>query len=343
MSTPSAVVTGVGLAVPGLRVPGDLLDPPSDDPRGFDPAVELSARSMRHKDRASRLALYAVGPALHDAGLIGDSPSGVNNQLDAVLGRRTAVVVSTNLANLEKTCEFTDIIHREAVTGLSPATMPHTSNMTACWVAIEYGLRGPNITLCNGTTSGLDAVFWARNLIAVRRAEIAVVIGVEPDTPPVARLHREDGAGVWLDGAVALIVESAQHARQRAATPRAVIGGYGRAADHVSAVAKTRADLPLVDLYLVAEHTHSGGLAAEDSTSNHAPSADLTTRFGRCSGALGVLQCVAGVARLDRGDATAILAIAGSATNNQGNEADSSGVAALLLERPAPAHQGSPG
>lgn len=340
MSTSTPVITGVGLAVPGLHILDDLLEPLSDKPHGFDPAVELSGRSMRHKDRASRLALRAAGTALHDAGLLSDPLSGTENRLAMALGWRVAVVVSTNLANLEKTCEFTDIIQQETVTGISPARIPHTSNVTASWVAIEYGLCGPNITLCNGTTSGLDAVFWARNLVVARRADIAVVVGVEPDTTPVARLHRESGAGSWLDGAVAVIVESSQHARWRGATPRAVVGGYGRAPDPGTAVAQTRVDLQLVDLCLAAKYAGSDSL--EDSTLNRASTVDLTARLGRCSGALGVLQCAAGVARLDRGDATAVLAIAGSAVDGSDGEADPSGVAALLLNRPAPAHRGSP-
>jgi len=339
MSTPTAVITGVGLVIPGLRGIDDLLEPPPEDPCGFDPTVELSGRSMRHKDPASRLALRAAGPALHDAGLLSDPLPGVKNRLAAALGQRVAVVVSTNFANLEKTCEFTEIIDQETVTGLSPARMPHTSNVTACWVAIEYGLCGPNITLCNGTTSGLDAVFWARNLVAVRRVDIAVVIGVEPDTMPVARLHRESGGESWLDGAVAVIVESSQHAGRRGAISRAVVGGYGRAADRAIAVAQTRADLQLVDLYLATQHRGVDGV--EGSASNGVLTLDLTARFGRCSGALGVLQCAAGVARLDRGDARAVLAIAGSAVGSCDDEGDPSGAAALLLERSAPAPRGS--
>ncbi|WP_235614481.1 hypothetical protein [Streptomyces ambofaciens] len=61
------VVTGMGLALPGVATYGDLLGPlPGEG--GFDPATGLSGRELRHKDRASRLALRAAEFALRNAG-----------------------------------------------------------------------------------------------------------------------------------------------------------------------------------------------------------------------------------------------------------------------------------
>ncbi|RBL81446.1 hypothetical protein DDE05_44500, partial [Streptomyces cavourensis] len=96
-------------------------------------------------------------------------------------GDTTAVVVSTNVGILENVCSFADTIARDTVLGLSPLGLPQTSsNVIAGSVALAHGLRGPNVTLCNGPTSGLDALYWARALIVTGRADTAVVIGVEP-------------------------------------------------------------------------------------------------------------------------------------------------------------------
>lgn len=302
---PLPVITGCGLAVSGLRDEYDLLEPIATGAER-DPDAGRAGPGMRHKDRASRLALHAVRRALAGAAL--PDPAA------------TAVVVSSNFGNLDTVCDFTDTIAAETVIGLSPIRVPHmSSNVTAGWVALEHGLRGPDITLCSGTTGGLDAVFWAAALLAAGRAEAAVVVGVEPDTAPVARLHREHGARSWLDGAACLIVEKPEHARARGVRPRAAITGYGRAADRADAVREaTKAyDGPL-GLWVA---SGPGGL-------------DLTARLGRCSGALGVLQCAAALARFDRSADDAVPAVAGDDHAGTPGEGDPGGVAAVLLTRP---------
>ncbi|MFD0427598.1 beta-ketoacyl synthase N-terminal-like domain-containing protein [Streptomyces zhihengii] len=141
---------------------------------GFDPATGLRGREMRHTNRASRLALRAAEFALHDAGL-----TDAHAKSTGVAGS-TAVVVSTNLGSADSVCEAADTIARKA-SGPQPLKLPQTSsNVITGWVAIGHGLRGPNLTVCNGTVIGLDALAWARNLIVAGRTEAAVVVSVEP-------------------------------------------------------------------------------------------------------------------------------------------------------------------
>lgn len=306
----TVVVTGVGLAVPGLAGIQDLVPPGPVGSAGFDPAIALRGKRMRHKDRASRLALSAVEPALCDAGLC-----------DSAALAGAATVVSTNFGNLDSVCSFADTIHSGSVVDLSPVGLPHTSsNCTAGWVAIEFGLRGPSLTVCNGATGGLDALFWAGNLIGFARAEVAVVVGVEPHTETVAALHAIDGAESWLDGAVAVVLEAAEHAHDRGQRARAELAGYWRAADVPEVLRPAKAALAdPVGRYLADQQA---GLPGAD---------DLTARLGRCSGALGVLQCAAAVAWLDRGHTTPVLAVSGGTS---GEQADGEAVAALLLTPP---------
>ncbi|MEU8137090.1 beta-ketoacyl synthase N-terminal-like domain-containing protein [Streptodolium elevatio] len=352
------VITACGLAVSGVADERDLLGGPLGITRE-DPSA--SGPGLRHKDRASRMALRAVRRALDAAAI--DAPAA------------TAVVVSSNFGNLDTVCDFTDTIAAETVTGLSPLRVPHmSSHVTAAWVAIEHGLRGPNLTLCSGTPGGLDAVFWAAALLAAGRAEVAVVVGVEPDTAPVARLHRERGGTAWLDGAVCLVVENAAHAASRGARVRAAVSGYGKATDRAEAVrqALKAYDRP-IGLRVAAgrDRPGPGARAGVGPSPQDGPVLDLTGRLGRCSGALGVLQCAAALAWFDRPAweversrgpvADSVLAIAGagrdvSAEAGPGSgvrpgtgsgtraggaagadgEGDPSGVSALLLTRPAP-------
>lgn len=280
-----AGITGVGRAIAGP---------------GFDPEVELTRRGMLHKDRASRYALLAAEAAVADAGL---------SELDGA-----AVVLSSNYGNLDTVCDFVDTIAAEGSAGIRPMRTPHmSSHVTAAWVALQHGIRGPNLTLCNGAAGGLDAVAWARTLLAAGRASAVVVVGVEPDTPPVARLHREAGGSRWLDGAVALVVEPVPS--PRGAAVRAEIGGYGKGPDESAAV---RAAL-------------AGGAPARSGDAGAGAmsrvDAEATGRFGRCSGALGVLQCALALERLGDGP---VLAVAGAGDG----ESDATSVSALVLVAP---------
>ncbi|MBH0246489.1 hypothetical protein I3W98_32365, partial [Streptomyces cavourensis] len=55
-----AVVTGVGLAVPGLTLPDELLGTVRDG--GFDPATGLVGRDLRHK--VTMLRVYCTWPGV---------------------------------------------------------------------------------------------------------------------------------------------------------------------------------------------------------------------------------------------------------------------------------------
>ena len=291
------VVTGIGLALPGVATYGDLLGS-LPGVGGFDPATGLSGRELRHKDRASRLALRAAESALHDAGLV-DADATFTGVADA-----TAVVVSTNLGNADSVCEAADTIARAGVRGLSPLGLPQTSsNVIAGWVAIRYRLRGPNLTVCNGVTSGLDALAWARNLIVSGRAEAAVVVGVEPSNDVATKLLGEQST----DAAVAVVLEPADAAAWRGARPRATIAGYARARDLAAALTCAGvAEEESVGLWLADEAGAGAGrlLAATRRI-------DLEAQLGPLSGALGVLQCAAAAAHFEGAATGNVLAAAG--------------------------------
>jgi 3-oxoacyl-[acyl-carrier-protein] synthase II len=291
----SVVVTGAGLAVPGIAGPADLLH---RDRGGtpFDPETGLKGRELRHKDRATRLALRAVEPALRDAGLYG--PNGPD--LD---GARAATVVSSNTGNYDSVCAYVDTAAQHTSRAISATGLPQTSTSAiAGWIAAGYGLRGPAVTLCNGATSGLDALHWGRNLIAAGRADTVVVTGVEPANEVVAELLGADP----VDGAATIALESAAHAAGRGARVRARWRGYDRGHDHAEvlrAAADPRAEP--IGLWL------SGAPRADrPHLPERARLTCLADRLGECGGALGVLQCAATVAYYDDGGDGLVLATA---------------------------------
>jgi 3-oxoacyl-[acyl-carrier-protein] synthase II len=311
MNPPRAVITGTGLAVPGLREAADLLAAPPPGGHGghggFDPTRDLDRRGWKYRDRPSRLASCAAESALGDARLVKDGEG-------SWTGHRVAVVVSSNFGILGNVCAAMDVITEHGSVALSPMGLPHTgANMVAGWLAIDHGLKGPNLTVCNGATSGLDAVYWARNLIAAGRADIVLVVGVEQDDPAVARLLGPDVRR--LDGAAALVMESPQSAAARGVPPRAVPARFGRATNLAEA-ARAVAGRNVARLLAVeglAGQGRAGEGIAWPAGLRDVPVLDIEVRLGRCSGALGVLQCAAAVAAFDHGEQRDWLATCGGA------------------------------
>ncbi|MFJ5292904.1 beta-ketoacyl synthase N-terminal-like domain-containing protein [Streptomyces sp. NPDC088348] len=294
----TVVVTGAGLAVPGLAGPGDLLHATGGD-GGFDPETGLRGRDLRHKDRATRLALRSVESALRDAGLYGaDGP--------ALDGTRTAVVVSSNTGNYDSVCGYVDTAARQTSRAISAMGLPHTSTSAiAGWIASNFGLRGPAVTLCNGATSGLDAVHWGRNLIAADRADTVVVTGVEPHNDVVQKLLGTRA----VDGAATVVLESAAHDAERADRARAVLGVHGRGRDHHEVLCVAVGSRPEdIGLWLTGDRETDP--AQRVTVGRHVA---LQDTLGECGGALGVLQCAAAVAHFDAGGDGPVLATARTA------------------------------
>ncbi|WP_216207133.1 beta-ketoacyl synthase N-terminal-like domain-containing protein [Amycolatopsis aidingensis] len=306
------LVVGVGVASARLKEPEDTLGEPVAD-IAFDPVTELG-RGFRYKDRATRLAMLAATRALADAALADPDPR--SGEL-AVSGADVGVVASSNLGNLDTVCRTAETILHRSVRATSPMALPNaSSNIVASSLAVRFGIRGPNLMVCNGASSGLDAIHLGTLLITAGRAHQVLVVGAEPANEVVATLT---GASVLelFDGAAALVLEAGAEAATRDAAGCARLRGYARRPDAAGSVTTVLGgDVP-PGLWLV-----DGGASAPAAIRD-VPRRDLTAVFGDASGALGVLQAVAGVQWLS-GGADAVLATAGVATD---------GVSSLLLER----------
>ncbi|MEV6052194.1 beta-ketoacyl synthase N-terminal-like domain-containing protein [Streptomyces sp. NPDC052107] len=333
------MITGLGTAVRGVPGPEGLLGPlPADHRQAVDPVSRLTGRGLRYKDRATKLAMVAARDALRAAGLT-DETGGLT-----VPGESVGVTASTNYGNVDTVCETVRTIAESGYLATSPMMLPATSsNVVASWVAITHGLRGANLTLCNGPTSGLDAVNWARLLIASGRVERMLVLGVEPDNPavrhvtgvPEAAPDDLSDAPDLFDGSVALVAESAASAEARGVRPLAAIGPYARRGGHADAVAEVRDLRPgRVGLWCVPEHPEgmrapAPGLGAGAGS---VPVHDLSALHGASSGALGVLQCAAAAVWLEgRSGADDDVVLVSAGTGDAGGD-DAS--AALILTVP---------
>lgn len=167
---------------------------------GFDIRSVLGRRGTRSMDRASGLAVAAVGRLLGGAG--GERLPGV--------GEDTGLALGTSTGSAQSMMDFTrDSLVGERPYLVDPARFPNTvMNCAAGQSAIWHGLKGPNTTIAGGRATGLLALQYALRLQKAGRAETLLCGAVEEFSTARAWLewHATDrrdnvlgeGAAVWL-------------------------------------------------------------------------------------------------------------------------------------------------
>ena len=164
---------------PGLLPVGLAAHPACDAEHAAD---LLGRKGLLAKEPATRLALCAVHRALGRPAKA-PRPGGVPDP-------HTAVVVSSNLGNVGTVSEIARLLCSGGVRAVSPLDAPNaSSNVIAGTVAIWFRFSGPNLTVCSGSTAGLDALWLAGVLLRSGRARRVVVVGAEPDDPDARRIH----------------------------------------------------------------------------------------------------------------------------------------------------------
>ncbi|MBP2703749.1 beta-ketoacyl-ACP synthase II [Microbispora sp. RL4-1S] len=219
--------------------------------KGFDPAAFLDAKRIRRSARFSQFAIAAAREAVADAKF----------EVDAGNAARVGVVVNAAVAGFD-TVEAATRGLLTAPEPLAPSSyfVPSSlTNMPACEIAIDLGAHGPVNASALACASGLYALLDARRLILAGEADVVVCGGTDAAITPVmfaglvsmgAMSERNDdpeGASrpfsadrdgfVFGEGAVVLVLESAEHAARRGVIPYATVAGGALTCDafHVSA------------------------------------------------------------------------------------------------------------
>jgi 3-oxoacyl-[acyl-carrier-protein] synthase II len=162
------------------------------------------------------------------------------------------VAVGTTFGSLHSISQFDRVGITEGPKSVNPSHFPNTVlNSPASQVSIRYKIKGFNTTVSTGFCSGLDAVSYAVDLIALGRADMVLAGGVEElceetffgfhslgclsgadGSVPVSRPFDAERNGIVLsEGAALLILEAERHALNRGANIMAVVKGCGSAFD----------------------------------------------------------------------------------------------------------------
>lgn len=268
---PRAAVVHARLTRWAIHVPGD--GDGDGDAAAVGPADAhelLGRKGLLYKEPATRLALCAVHRAL------GREPRAP--RLTGPPDPHTAVVVASNLGNVETVARVARAVRSSSVKQVSVLDAPNaSSNVIASTVAIWFRFGGPNLTVCSGATAGLDALRLGALLLAAGRAERVVVVGAEPDDPLSQELRRGRGlpgpARPARAAAAALVLEPARNG--------APLLGPVRAAARAEELREPRATLCI-------------GPAGRNG--DGVPTLDLEAELGDLYGALGVVQAATATA-----------------------------------------------
>lgn len=262
----TAVITGMGLFTPvgrGVEATFDalctgrsgLVQPPADHPiagslevagvlPAIDPRSVASGPDTKILDRIVLLALLTAAEAFADAGL--EVGRDVAPERAAVIVGGVGGMATLEAQVLTRAARGRAGVNPYLLTGILP-------NMPSARIAIRHGIRGYSSSVGTACASGVQAVADAVRLIQAGEADVVLCGASEAPLFPtfadtfgnaraLARGWADPTAAsrpfdtrrngfVLAEGAVLLVLESADHAAARGATGYAEIAGYGVTTD----------------------------------------------------------------------------------------------------------------
>lgn len=224
--------------------------------KNFDATEFMEAKDARRHDRNTHFAVAATGEALRHAGLLGENGL-VNGDVEA---DRFGMVIGTAIGGIGMILDGHQTLLERGPRRVSPFMLPHMLPDSASGqVAIQYGIRGPNMAVVSACATGSHAIGEAMEAIVRGQADIMLGAGTEAPLVPLAfagfgqmralGTPKDPDTGAYdatmasrpfdvtrdgfvvSEGAAVLVLEELEHARARGARPIAEVVGYGSTAD----------------------------------------------------------------------------------------------------------------
>jgi len=212
--------------------------------KGFEPTDYIDRKNVRRMDRFAQLAVAAGIQAVKQADL----------RIDASNQDEIGVFIGSGIGGLTTLFEQAKVLVEKGPDRVSPFLAPMMiADIAAAQISIALAVKGPNMCHTSACSSGSDAIGAAYEFIKNGNAQIMIAGGAESfinplgitafsslkalstrnDAPQKAsRPFDKDRDGfIVSEGAVVLILESAEHAKNRGAGILGEILGYGATAD----------------------------------------------------------------------------------------------------------------
>lgn len=243
--------------------------------RDFDAVALFGGREARRMDRFVQFGLASAIQAVKQANLV----------IDETNKDRIGVIIGTGIGGMNTLFQQIDVYFQRGPNRVSPFLVPMMLPDTAAgMVAIQLGVRGPNMAIVSACASGTNAIGEAAETIRRGSADVIISGGCEAVITQIAmaglgvmgalsmrnneperasRPFDKDRDGfVMGEGAAILVLESLEYARSRGAIILGEICGYGTSNDafHISAPAENGAGAALC----MQRALDDAGLAAND-------------------------------------------------------------------------------
>jgi 3-oxoacyl-[acyl-carrier-protein] synthase II len=243
-----------GIARITLFDPSDLATQFAGEVKNFNPAERFGHKEARRMDRVTQFAMEACSQAVTSSGLL---ENGIDRD-------RVGVVIGSGVGGVGTLLKQYDVLKSRGPRRVSPFLIPMMlPDTSAAQIAIEYGLRGPNMAIITACATGTNAIGEAFEMVARGAADAILAGGTEAGILPITiagfnvmgalSVRNDDPAGacrpfdanrdgfVISEGAVVLVIESLEQAQARGATIHAEIVGYGTSVDanHMAAPLET--------------------------------------------------------------------------------------------------------
>ncbi len=230
-------VTSFDISPYDARIAGEIKD--------FDPLPFFKTpKDIRRCDRYSHLGVAAAKKGLTDSGL----------DLTKENGDRVGVIVSSGIGGLHSLEEQHTNLMKKGPSRLSPFMIPMMiSNMASGLISMEFGARGPNMSVVSACSSATHSIGESFHVIRRGEADIMFAGGSEAAICPLGiggfaamkalstrnaepekasrPFDRDRDGFVMAEGAGVIVVEELEHARRRGARIYCEIVGYGNTAD----------------------------------------------------------------------------------------------------------------
>ncbi|MBF0549839.1 MAG: beta-ketoacyl-ACP synthase II [Deltaproteobacteria bacterium] len=212
--------------------------------KDFNPEDYIPAKEVKKLDRFIHYAVAMATESIKDSGLVVTDAN----------AHRIGCVIGCGLGGLETLETHHKVLLESGPRRVTPFFIPKLiSNMAPGEIAIQFGLKGPNISVQTACASGNHAIGDSFKLIQRGAADVMVTGGVEATITPLALagfssmkalssrndeplkasrpFDRDRDGFVMAEGGGSLVLEELDFAMKRGAKIYAELVGYGLNAD----------------------------------------------------------------------------------------------------------------
>jgi 3-oxoacyl-[acyl-carrier-protein] synthase II len=218
--------------------------------KDFDPSKWIEERELKKIDRFAQFALAAAEMAIKDASL----------DLSKLDPARVGSVIGSGIGGFQEIESTTRKLIEKGPSRISPFFIPKLMmNSASGYIAIKYGITGPNFVVASACASANHAMGSSFYLIKMNNSDIIITGGAEAAITPLGLggfcackalstrnddpkhasrpFDKERDGFVLGEGAGILIFEEYEHAKRRGAQIYAEVLGFGMSDDayHITA------------------------------------------------------------------------------------------------------------